>query len=335
MTMQTQTLTVMIVDLVGSTQIVERISRDVLVTLMEDITQPIRLAVAEFGGTIVKFTGDGYMAHFPSASDGLRAAARVVEAFTEMPILPQGQQLEGVRVVLHTADVILQDGDLLGEGVVTAARMEKHVPTNQVYLTSTVRECAKTSEFEFEAKGELLLKGLTNPVRVYRLVTDPLSGVERDTFLMVADLLGMSRYMTEAPVEIVNRLMMRWVSLMRDACTEYGGRLRSIVGDNLLTTFDTATEAYRALQHLEELVAAYNRNTGALPAINYSALICRGDLFVLSLGVNGPLVSRAFRLINQIPAGMKAAEIAVFDHAAGVPLSQFTTQDGTTLYVIG
>jgi class 3 adenylate cyclase len=335
MTMQTQTLTVMIVDLVGSTQIVERISRDVLVTLMEDITQPIRLAVAEFGGTIVKFTGDGYMAHFPSASDGLRAAARVVEAFTEMPILPQGQQLEGVRVVLHTADVILQDGDLLGEGVVTAARMEKHVPTNQVYLTSTVRECAKTSEFEFEPKGELLLKGLTNPVRVYRLVTDPLSGVERDTFLMVADLLGMSRYVTEAPVEIVNRLMMRWVSLMRDACTEYGGRLRSIVGDNLLTTFDTATEAYQALQHLEELVAAHNHNTGALPAINYSALICRGDLFVLSLGVNGPLVSRAFRLINQIPAGMKAAEIAVFDHAAGIPFSQFATQDGTTLYVIG
>lgn len=330
--MQTQTLTVMIVDLVGSTQIVERISRDVLVTLMEDITQPIRLAVTEFGGTIVKFTGDGYMAHFPSASDGLRAAARVVEVFTEMPILPQGQQLEGVRVVLHTTDVILQDGDLLGEGVVTAARMEKHVPTNQVYLTSTVRECAKSSEFEFEPKGELLLKGLSNPVRVYRLITDPLSGVERDTFLVVADLLGMSQYMTEAPVEMVNRLMMRWVSLMRDACTEHGGRLRSIVGDNLLATFDTASEAMYALHRLEELIATHNHNTGALPVIDYSALICRGDLFVLSLGVNGPLVSRAFRLMNQLPAGMKAAEMAVFDAAAGVPLSLFTAPDGTTLY---
>lgn len=333
--MQTQTLTVMIVDLVGSTQIVERISRDVLVDLMEDILQPIRNTVTEFGGTIVKFTGDGYMTSFPSASDALRASARIVEAFSEMQTLPQGQQLEGVRVVLHTADVVVQDGDLLGEGVVTAARLEKYAPTNQIYLTSTVKDCAKASEFEFEPKGDLLLKGLSSPVKVFRLVTDPLSGVEKDTFLIVADLIGMSRLMTEAPIEVVNRVMMRWVSLMREASSEHDGRLRAIVGDNLLASFDTASDALKGLTRLSELITSHNNNPGNLPLIKFSAIICKGDLFVLSLGVNGPLVSRAFRLVNQLPAECKAAEAQVVQELPNiVTTAMHTTPDGALIYML-
>src|SRR4051812_12873421 len=118
--MITQTLTVMIVDMVGSTQLVESASRQQLLELMEDVTLPIRQAVAEFGGTIVKFTGDGYMATFHSASEALYSSARIVDAFIGQPILPNGMRLEGCRVILHTCDVLLADNDLIGEGVVVA-----------------------------------------------------------------------------------------------------------------------------------------------------------------------------------------------------------------------
>src|SRR6185436_11464848 len=113
-------------------------SRQQLVEMMEDVAIPIRQAVAEFGGTIIKFTGDGYLATFQSASEALYASARVVDSFIGQPTLPSGIRLEGCRVVLHTADVIVADNDVIGEGVVTVARLEKHVPTNEVYLTSTV-----------------------------------------------------------------------------------------------------------------------------------------------------------------------------------------------------
>src|SRR5690242_11879805 len=98
--MKTETLTVMLVDLVGSTPLVESASRQQVVEMMDDVGIPIRQAVAEFGGTIIKFTGDGYLATFQSASEALYASARVVDSFIGQPTLPSGIRLEGCRVVL-------------------------------------------------------------------------------------------------------------------------------------------------------------------------------------------------------------------------------------------
>ena len=310
--MKTETLTIMIVDIVGSTPVVEKASRQQLIEILEDVTAPIREAVAEFGGTVVKFTGDGYIATFQSASEALYASARIVDAFIEQPALPNGLRLEGCRVVLHTSDVIVQDNDVIGEGVVTVARLEKHVPTNEVYLTMTVKEVAKSSEFEFDLVGDFPLKGLINPVKVYRLHTEPLSGIEHGVYLTIVDLLGINQFMTTAPIELVNRVIQRWIAFQREAISQTGGRLRSIVGDNLMTTYHSADSAVDSLLRLETLVNAHNEAPGDLPRFAYSAVICKGDLFVLNIGVNGPLVAHSFRLLDQVEHGGKALEEAVY-----------------------
>jgi class 3 adenylate cyclase len=333
---KTETLTMMIVDLVGSTQLVEAASRQQLVDLMEDITVPIRKAVAEYSGNIVKFTGDGYLVTFQSASEALHAAAQVVESFAAQPTLPSGARLEGCRVVLHTSDVILDKDDVLGEGVVIAARLEKHVPTNQIYLTSTVREVAKSAEFEFELIGDFPLKGLVQPIKVYRLSTESFSGIEHGVYLMITDLIGMSKYMTEVPIELVNRTMQRWIALQREAISQVGGRLRAIVGDNLVTSYLTADSAVDAMLRLETLVSVHNDSRGDMPRFEYTGITCKGDLFVLSIGVNGPLVGHTFRMLDLIKPGEKAIEEPVF-----IDLSRYrerfakrATQEALYYYVV-
>ncbi len=332
--MQTETLTIMIVDLVGSTPLVAQSSRDQLVEMMEDVMLPIRQSVAEFGGQIVKFTGDGYIATFQSASEALYASARIIDAFIGQPTLPSGGRLDGCRVVLHTSDVVVQDNDVIGEGVVTVARLEKHVPTNEVYLTATVKDVAKSSEFEFQLVGDFPLKGLTNPVKVFRLVTEPLSGIERGVYLTITDLLGMSQFMTTAPIDLVNRVIQRWIAFQREAIAQVNGRLRAIVGDNLVTTYHNADEAVDALLRLETLVNAHNDAPEDLPKFAYTAVICKGDLFVLSIGVNGPLVNHGFRMLDRLEHGDKAVEESVY---MGLRRYQdkFTRhpgEDGHTLY---
>jgi class 3 adenylate cyclase len=310
--MKTETVTIMVVDLVGSTPLVEQASRQQLLEILEDVTLPIRQAVAEFGGIVVKFTGDGYLATFQSASEALYAAARIVDAFVGQPTLPSGLRLEGCRIVLHTSDVIIQENDVIGEGVVTVARLEKHVPTNDVYLTATVKEVAKASEFEFQLVGDFPLKGLANPVKVYRLVTEPLSGIERGVYMTVTDLLGMSQFMTQAPIDVVNRTMQRWIAFQREAISQINGRLRAIVGDNLITTYHRADHAVDALLRLDTLVNSHNDAPGDLPRFAYTAVICKGDLFVLSIGVNGPLVGHGFRLLEHVEHSEKVVEEAVY-----------------------
>ncbi len=331
--MKTETVTIMIIDLVESTILVEQASRQQLVEILEDVTVPIRQAVNEHNGLVIKFTGDGYIVTFQSASEALYAAAKIVDTFAAQPTLPTGTRLEGCRVVLHTSDVILHESDVIGEGVVTVARLEKHVPTNEIYLTSTVKDVAKSAEFEFELVGDFPLKGLTNPVRVYRLITGPLSGIERGIHLTVTDLLGMTQFMTSAPVELVNRVMQRWIDFQRDALFQVRGRLRAIVGDNLVTTYHSADDAVDALLRLDTLVAAHNDAPGDFPKFSYSSVTCKGDLFVLSIGVNGPLVSRTFRLLDHVERGQKVIEESV--HAG---LSRYRDRfaqvqlDGKTAY---
>jgi class 3 adenylate cyclase len=310
--MKTETLTLMIIDIVESTPLVAQSSRQQLMELIEDVTLPIRQAVAEFGGKVIKFTGDGYICTFTSASEALYASARIVDGFIGQPTLPSGVKLDGCRVVLHTSDVIIADNDLIGEGVVIAARMEKHVPTNEVYLTATVKEIAKSAEFEFELVGDFPLKGLANPIRVFRLVTEPLSGVERNKFLTITDLLGMSQFMTTAPVDLVNRVIQRWIAFQREAISQVNGRLRAIVGDNLVTSYNSADSAVDALLRLETLVTAHNDEPLDFPKFSYTAVICKGDLFVLSIGVNGPLVGHSFRLLDKTPRGDKVIEENVY-----------------------
>lgn len=332
--MKTRTLTIMVIDLVGSTPLVAQVSRQQLVELLEDVTEPIRRAVAEFGGNVIKFTGDGYLITFESASEALYAAAHIVAAFIAQPTLPSGIRLEGCRVVMHTSDVIVQDNDVIGEGVVTVARLEKHVPTNEVYLTSTTKDIAKSAEFEFQLVGDFPLKGLANPVKVYRLVTEPLSGVERGVYLTITDLLGMSQFMTTAPIELVNRTILRWISFQREAISQISGRLRSIVGDNLVTTYQDADDAVEALLRLDELVREHNANPGELPPFAFSAVLCKGDLFVLSIGVNGPLVGHSFRMLEHISPGEKIIESAVYDNLKRFRerFDEHTPLDSQTLY---
>ncbi len=334
--MKTETVTIMNVDIVGSTPLVEQSSRQQLLEILEDVMLPIRQSVSEFGGTVVKFTGDGYLATFQSASDALYASARIVDAFLGQPALPNGMRLEGCRVVLHTSDVIIQDNDVIGEGVVTVARLEKHVPTNEVYLTATVKDIAKSSEFEFDLVGDFPLKGLVNPVRVYRLHTEPLSGVERGVFLTVTDLLGMNQFMTTAPIELVNRVVQRWIAFQREAIAHVNGRLRSIVGDNLVTTYRNADHAVDALLRLDTLVNTHNDAPEGLPAFSYTAVICQGDLFVLNIGVTGPLVAHSFRLLDQVEHGSKVLEESVYLNIQHFRerFVQRAGQEGRTLYYL-
>lgn len=171
--MEFRTVTVMTVDLVDSTQAISEVPGSRMMEMMRDIAAPIRPLVERLGGTVIKFTGDGYLTTFPSATSALHAATEVIGLFESRGRLAGlSGNIKGCRIAINTCDVIPYETDVLGEGVVVAARMEKHVPINCVYVTATVRNVAKSSEFEFVRVEDLVLKGLPDPVAAYRLITE-------------------------------------------------------------------------------------------------------------------------------------------------------------------
>jgi hypothetical protein len=142
--------------------------------------------------------------------------------------------------------------------------------------------------------------------------------------------------MTTASIEMVNRVVQRWIAFQREAISQVNGRLRSIVGDNLVTTYHSADHAVDALLRLETLVNAHNDAPGDLPTFAYTAVICRGDLFVLNVGVHGPLVAHTFRLLDQVEIGCKVIEEAVYVNLQQYKdrFAQRTGAEGRILYYL-
>ena len=96
--------------------------------------------ITEFGGRIFKFTGDGALAEFASAVDAVHSAVAVQRTLAERnATLPEDKRLE-LRIGASLGDVIVEGGDLYGNGVNVAARMEGLADPGGICISGNVYE---------------------------------------------------------------------------------------------------------------------------------------------------------------------------------------------------
>src|SRR6266496_718862 len=134
-----------------------------LVQILQELASEI---VPQFRGRIVKFVGDVVLAQFPSAELAVRAAVTLNNSYNHRSeaISPIGH----LRIGVHLADVaIAPDGDLYGDGVNTASRIQQAAEPGQVVISQDVwRQLRGRSEFRFEHLGDRSLKGI-GPIGLY------------------------------------------------------------------------------------------------------------------------------------------------------------------------
>jgi len=111
--------------------------------------------IAEHRGRIVKTTGDGILVEFASVVDALRCAVEVQSAMTERnTAAPPDSRIE-FRVGIHQGDIVVEDGDILGDGVNIAARLEGLAEPGGICVSARVQEdAAGRLDITFEDIGE-------------------------------------------------------------------------------------------------------------------------------------------------------------------------------------
>jgi TolB-like protein/class 3 adenylate cyclase len=136
--------------------------------LRGDLIDP---AIAAHHGRTVKRTGDGIIIEFRSVVDAVRCAVEVQNGMTERTAgLPQERRIE-FRVGVHLGDVVEEaDGDLMGDGVNVAARLESLAEPGGVCLSEDAwRQVRDKLTESFADLGEKALKNIARPMRVYAL----------------------------------------------------------------------------------------------------------------------------------------------------------------------
>ena len=129
--------------------------------------------IALHKGRLVKTTGDGLLVEFASVVDAVRCAAEVQTALAESNApLPPDRRID-FRIGIHQGDIVVEDGDIFGDGVNVAARLEALAEPAGICVSTRVREdTAGKLDLAFEDLGEQALKNITRPIRVYRIAVE-------------------------------------------------------------------------------------------------------------------------------------------------------------------
>jgi adenylate cyclase len=136
--------------------------------LRSDLVDP---AIAAHHGRVVKRTGDGALVEFRSVVDAVRCAIEVQNGMVERNAgLPPERKIE-FRVGIHLGDVVEEaDGDLMGDGVNIAARIEGIADPGGISLSHAAYEQVRDKVAQnFVDRGEQSLKNIARPIRVYAL----------------------------------------------------------------------------------------------------------------------------------------------------------------------
>ena len=131
--------------------------------------------IAAHRGRVVKTSGDGILIEFASVVDAVRLAIEVQRALAAQNVdVPPDRRIE-LRIGINLGDVVVEeDGDLMGDGVNVAARLEALAEPGGICISETVLNHVRDKvSFAVEDAGNQVLKNIARPIHVYRILVDP------------------------------------------------------------------------------------------------------------------------------------------------------------------
>lgn len=161
---------IMYTDMVGYTALGQK-NESLSLSLLEEQRKLIRPALTRHNGREVKTMGDAFLVEFPSALDAVRCAYDIQRATRELNIsLPEERKIR-LRVGIHLGDVVETEGDISGDAVNVASRIEPLAEDGGVCMTRQVYDHVQNKfDLPLTSLGSKSLKSLASSVEVFRMV---------------------------------------------------------------------------------------------------------------------------------------------------------------------
>jgi class 3 adenylate cyclase len=164
-----ENLAIMFVDMAGFAERTARQSREQNKRMLRDFGGMLIPLIARFGGQHVKSIGDALLVAFRSPTDSVRCGMAMHDAVVAYNQERNASDPIQIRVALNVGEVRLETDDVFGEAVNIAARVEELTPPGEIYLTGVVYLSMNKTEVAAEHIGERMLKGVPEPVRLFRV----------------------------------------------------------------------------------------------------------------------------------------------------------------------
>jgi class 3 adenylate cyclase len=150
-------------DLTGYTAVAEEHGDQAAADLATDLAAVVNQAAKSHDGRAVKWLGDGVMFHFADPGRAVLAGLDLVEETEHATRVP-------ARIGINAGPVIAQEGDYFGRTVNIAARIADYARPHEVLASEETRTAGRAEAVEFELIGDVELKGVSESVRLHRVL---------------------------------------------------------------------------------------------------------------------------------------------------------------------
>ncbi len=264
-----RTTVIMKTDIKGSTVRLRALPEADLDALLTEHRALVSRIAAAHDGRIVKPEGDGFWVVFPSVTAGAH-----------------------------------QEGALIGDAVVLAARIEEITPPDAIYLSAVAQLAVNQAEVRTALVDAFTLKGFPAPVPVYRIEQTHRTRVIAEQYIVVTDLHGFATVTATAPITVVEKVLDSLLELVDRVCRECDGTSRFSAGDAYCLTFPDATRAMAAVEHLADAWGTFARREGLHCPIN--VVVHKGTLYAFRSYLWSDDLNVAFgvdRVTHRLPPG--------------------------------
>ena len=253
---------IMKTDIGGSTPRFRALGESDLTALLTQHRELIGNVSAAHGGQIVKSAGDGFWILFPSATGAALAATAMQEELAQAQS-NKGDDRFAMRIVITLGDVLHEGGDIFGDAVNLAARIETVTPVDEIYLSTAARLALSQAEVGTALVDAFALKGFDEPVPVYRVEQRQRTQILANKYIVWCDLRGFAGYSLKAPVTQVETVLDMLLHLVGRVCRTFSGVNRFSIGDAHCMTFDAPDNALAAAERLVQNWDAFNKQMAA------------------------------------------------------------------------
>ncbi|MDK4727202.1 adenylate/guanylate cyclase domain-containing protein [Rhizobium phaseoli] len=163
-------------DVVGYSRLMGIDESGTLQALNRHRCELVDIRISDYKGRIVKLTGDGILAEFQSVVNAVACAAEIQRSMSARnENVPKDERVE-FRMGINLGDVVVENGDIFGDGVNLAARLERIAAPGGIAVSASVRDqVGSRLNLGFEFIGEHMLKNIRQPVQVYTVTLAPSS----------------------------------------------------------------------------------------------------------------------------------------------------------------
>ena len=261
--MASKVLTIVFTDIKGFTERTSGSNREFAVRLRSRHDELLKPIVARYEGKLVKTIGDAFLLTYESPTNAVLSALMMQETLRTYNATVKPEEKIEIRVAINTGEVSVQDGDILGEPVNVASRVEGITEANEVWFTEATYLAMNKQEVPTSLVGDFRLKGVPEAMKVYRVVQDP-GSVAFQQVLQTQQQWMKDR---ESLVQVKRASSGKWLVLIIFALIVSGAihlSLKTRLNREMLTNVEVAIKAGR-LEEADQLLLSLSKGDSLNP----------------------------------------------------------------------